>query len=101
MGAQYDGKEVAVNASAIGDVTVAYTTPIAIGAANRQISVPLATVRAGDVISARPLGAVPDGYDIGAAYCVTDGTLVVIVAHPAIVLGGNFSINLRIIRIMT
>lgn len=91
----------AVVAQAIGDVTVAMSTLVALGAANKQISVPLAAVKAGDVLSARPLGAVPDGYDIGAAYCIADGILVVIVAHPALVIGGSFSINLRIIRIMT
>lgn len=88
-------------ASAIGDVTVSLTTPIGLAAANKQISVPLSGVKALDVLSARPLGSVPDGYDIGAAFCVTDGTLVVIIAHPALTLGGSFSINLRIIRIMT
>lgn len=92
---------MAVAATAIGDVTVSFTASVAIGAANKQMSVPLASVRAGDVISARPLGAVPQGYDIGAAFCIEDGVLVVIIAHPALVISGSFSINLRIIRITT
>jgi hypothetical protein len=101
MALTVDGKDVTVTAVAIGDVTVSLSTPIGLAASNRQISVPLAGVKALDVLSARPLGAVPDGYDIGAAFCVTDGTLVVIIAHPALTLGGSFSINLRIMRIMS
>jgi len=92
---------MAVAAQAIGDVTVTFSTALAVGAANRQLTVSLPSLKAGDVISARPLNAVPDGYDIGAAYCVTDGVLVVIIAHPALVVNGSFSINLRIIRITT
>lgn len=90
-----------VTASIVGDVTVAYSTTLAVGAYNRQISVPLAGIRAGDVLSARPTSAVPDGYDIGSAYCIADDILVVIVAHPPLVLNGLFSINLHIVRIMS
>ena len=101
MALTIDGKDVAVTAMAIGDVTVSLSTPVGLAASNKQISVALPGVKALDVLSARPIGAVPDGYDIGAAYCVVDGTLVVIIAHPALTIGGSFSINLRIMRIMS
>ncbi len=100
MAGTVDGKEVVATAVSLGDVTVSLTTPVGLAAANKQITVSLPGVKALDVLSARPLGAVPDGYDIGAAFSVKDDELVVIVAHPALTLGGAFSIRLRIIRFM-
>jgi len=83
----------------LGDVTAAYQAGVVLAAGNRQLSIPLSSVKAGDVLSARPIGAVPDGYDIGAAYCATDGTLVVIISHPPLSLLQTFSVPLRIFRI--
>lgn len=89
-----------VTAVLIGTATVTYTATLAVGASNRNIAVPLAGVKSGDILSARPTTAIPDGYNIGAAYCVTDGTLVVVISHPALVLNASFSIQLKVIRIM-
>jgi hypothetical protein len=100
MAVTVDGKELTASFMAIGDVVASYQAGVAITAGNRQIAIPLPSVRSGDVLSARPIGAVPVGYDIGAAYCDTDGTLVVIINHPALSLLQTFTVNLRILRIM-
>lgn len=89
------------SAVALGDVTLAYSTLVGLGATNRQITVALLNVRAGDVLSVRPTGPITDGYDLGAAFCNADGVLTVIVAHPPLVINGSFSIPIRVFRIMT
>jgi len=86
-------------AVALGDVNVSFTALVIVGAGNRQSSVALPGVKAGDVLSARPLAAIPDGYDVGAAFCTVDGTLTVIINHPALALNANYNIPLRIFRI--
>jgi len=101
MAALQDGKELAVGATLLGDVTVSFNATIAVGASNRHISVALAGVQPGDTLSVRPTSGYPDGYSIGAAYCVTAGTLVVPVSHPALVLNASFSIQARVFRVMT
>ena len=90
-----------VAAEPLGDVTLTYQATLALASGNRQVSVPLAGVKAGDVLSARPVGVVPTGYDIGAAYCMDDGTLVVIINHPALTLLQTFSVVVRVFRIVT
>lgn len=89
------------SAVALGDVAANFTALAILGASNKQLNLPLVGVKSGDVLSARPLAAIPDGYDVGAAFCTADGTLTVIIAHPALVINSNFNIPLRIFRITT
>jgi len=88
-------------AVAIGDVSAQFTALAVLGASNKQISMSLPGVKAGDVLSVRILSAIPDGYDVGQAFCLVDGTVIVVVNHPALVLNANFSIPLRVYRIMS
>jgi len=99
MPLEYDGKLMAVSAVSLGDITITYTATLAVGAANRQITVSLPSVRSGDLLSVRVAGPIPDGYNVGSAFCSTDGQLIVVVSHPALVLGANFSIPARVFRI--
>lgn len=101
MAVTIDGKDIVASFMSLGDVTASYQAGAALAAGNRQLTIPLAAVRAGDVLSARPVTAIPDGYDIGAAYCATDGQLVVIINHPPLTLLQTFTVQLRILRIMS
>lgn len=101
MALTINGIDVVASVEPLGDLTVSYQAGAALAAGNRQVAVSLPGVQAGDVLSARPIGAVPAGYDIGAAFSTTDDTIVVIINHPALTLMQTFSVQVRIFRIMT
>jgi len=101
MAALTDGKEMSVGATYVGDVTLSYKAFLAVGASNRHVSVACPNVKAGDSLSFRPINGFPDGYNIGAPYCLTDGTITVPVSHPALVLNQQFDITGKVYRIMT
>jgi len=95
------GGGIRAAAYALGDVTLTYSTLISLGAWNRPQTLSLPGVVVGDVLSVRPTGPVPDGYDIGAAFCPSNGQVTIIVSHPALAINGSYSIPVRVFKIVT
>lgn len=95
-----DAAQTAVAAKAtrfdLGGVTILYTAALILGAGARSIEVNCAGAQVGDAIFVAPTGAIPDGYAVGAAQCLVAGKIRVSVVHPALALGANFSIPLRV-----
>lgn len=102
MAAEYDGKAVATAAAVkMGDLTVSYQAQLALAAGNRQVTMALMGVKPGDVLSARPISAIPDGYDIGQAFCATADQITVVINHPALTLLQTFTVQVRVFKIMS
>jgi len=99
MSVTIDGKESMVAAVSLGDYTLSYTAVLTLAAGNRGVSIAVPSAKAGDIISVRPRAAITDGYDIGAAYCIADGTVVIIVHYPALGIGASFNLPVRVFRI--
>lgn len=85
----------------LGDVNITYTAAIAVSAGPRPIAVAVPNAKAGDILAVRLTAAIPVGYDIGSCYCLTDGTIQVVIDHPVLALGANFSIPVRVFRIIS
>lgn len=90
--------EVATKATRydLGTVSITYAAAIAVGAGARSLSVACPGALVGDAVFVAATGAVPDGYAVGAAQCLAADTIRVSVVHPALVLGANFTIPLRV-----
>lgn len=95
-----DAAQTAVAAKAtrfdLGGVTILYTAAVILGAGARSIEVNCTGAQVGDAIFVAPTGAIPDGYAVGAAQTAVAGKIRVSVVHPALALGANFSIPLRV-----
>jgi len=80
----------------LGNVTITYSAVLAVGAGARSIEATCTGARIGDAIFVAPTASVPDGYAVGAGQCLVADKIRVSVVHPALVLGANFSIPLRV-----
>lgn len=83
------------------NATVTYSVTLALGAGARSIEANCTGARAGDAIFVSPVNAVPDGYGVGAAQCLANDKIRVSIVHPALALGANFSIPLRVFALRT
>jgi hypothetical protein len=80
----------------LGSVTITYSAALAVGAGARSLTVACVGAQPGDAVFVAATAAIPDGYAVGAAQCLVADTIRVSVVHPALALGANFSIPLRV-----
>lgn len=76
----------------LGTISITYTAALALGAGARSVEATCTGARVGDAIFVSPSAAVPDGYAVGSAQCLTADKIRVSIVHPALVLGANFTI---------
>lgn len=76
----------------LGTISITYTAALALGAGARSVEAACTGARVGDAIFVSPSAAVPDGYAVGSAQCLTADKIRVSIVHPALVLGANFTI---------
>lgn len=83
----------------LGAVSLAFTAGIVLVAGARSIQAVCAGALIGDLIIAVPTGTITDGYGVGAAQCLTAGTVRVSVSYPGLALGASFTIPVRVFAI--
>lgn len=83
------------------NATVTYAAGLAIGAGARSLEANCVGARVGDAIFVSPTAAVPDGYGVGAAQCLAADKIRVSVVHPALALGANFTIPMKVFALRT
>lgn len=80
----------------LGTVSLTYSAAIILGAGARSVQVACSGAQVNDAVFVAATGAVPDGYAVGAAQCLTAGQIRVSIVHPALALGASFTIPLRV-----
>lgn len=80
----------------LGAVTLSYTAALILGAGARSIEVTCTGAKLNDALFVVSTSAIPDGYAVGAAQCLVVDKVRVSVVHPALALGANFTIPLRV-----
>ncbi len=78
-----------------GTVSVVYTAGVAIGAGSTWVEANCPGALVGDAIFVSPTAAVTFPYGIGAAQCLATDKIRVCINHPALVLGGGFTIPVK------
>lgn len=79
----------------LGTVNVVYTASVAIGAGSTWVEANCPGALVGDAIFVSPTAAVTFPYGIGAAQCLATDKIRVCINHPALVLGGGFTIPVK------
>jgi len=76
----------------LGEVNIAFTATIAVGASSRPITTNLNGILATDRLVLYTKSALPSGYALSAGVRANAGSLTVNVTHPALALSAGFSI---------
>lgn len=91
--------QVAVAAKAtrydLGTISVTYSATAALGAGSTWVEANCPGALIGDAIFVSPTAAVTFPYGIGAAQCLAVDKIRVCINHPALVLGGGFTIPVK------
>jgi len=103
-GPKGDKGDPGTNATAntlVGTITLAESAVIALSAGVRKLTVPLAGTVTGGNYLLFPAAATPAGYALHDAICSTAGQLTVSLTAPLLAIGQNYSIQCRVVRVIT
>lgn len=79
----------------LGTISVTYSATAALGAGSTWVEANCPGALIGDAIFVSPTAAVTYPYGIGAAQCLAVDKIRVCINHPALVLGGGFTIPVK------
>jgi len=90
------GQAAPTNVFFLANATFGETATLQINAGFRRVTVALNGCLAGDRVLLTPTAALPAGYSLADAYCLTANNLTINVYAPLIVVGGSYSITAKV-----